>query len=188
MAGRRHVPSTVDKLGSKITAMIAELRIEHGWTIDEILAKLIELKKPVSRSALGRHVRSLSEAGAEMRKTREMALALAQQHGGDDESKVSDINLELSHALLMRLQLAQLMRDPDEVVASDGEKRLMFAGAAQNSLANAAKSHADRRRKDRQEMQAQAVAAVDAVAKELPGGLTRDTVAAIKAKILGIPL
>lgn len=186
MTRRRHVPSTVDKLGSKITAMISELRIEHGWTIDEILAKLIELKKPVSRSALGRHVRSLSEAGAEMRKTRDMALALAQQHSGDDESKVSDLNLELTHALIMRMQLAQLMQDPDEV---DGDaKNHMFMAAAQNSLASAAKSHADRRRKHRQEMRSEAAAAVDDVAKEIPGGLTRDTVAAIKAKILGITL
>tara|TARA_B000000460_G_C21481316_1_gene377159 strand:- start:26 stop:271 length:246 start_codon:yes stop_codon:yes gene_type:complete len=80
MPRKRDTPSSIDRLLPSIQELIGRLRRE-GRTIDEIRAKLMELDVDVSRSALGRHVKSLADVQRRMRDSREIANALVNQFG-----------------------------------------------------------------------------------------------------------
>lgn len=135
----RHRPSSIDRLDPQIKAMIGELRIEHGWTIDEIRAKLLELGQPVSRSALGRHTKSLEEIGRELRHSREVAQALVQQLGDAPEDKTAQLNIELTHAMVLRM----LTVSEDGAPVSFSPEEAMFISRTLSGLASARKSDAE---------------------------------------------
>ncbi|MCW3835984.1 DUF3486 family protein [Sphingomonas canadensis] len=183
--GRRR-RSTVDRLDPEIKKMIADLRIDFGWTIDEILTKLRELGQgEISRSALGRHVKSIEEVGAQLRHSREMAKALIEQVGDAPEDRVADLNIELLHAMILRLVTAT-NDEGDGQPVTFGPEDAMFLGRTIQSLASARKTNAEMIFKVRQETARAAAKAVDAVAKDVPAGLTRETVDEIKRRIMGI--
>lgn len=79
---------------------IGQLR-QAGKTIDEILEKLKELDVDVSRSALGRHCKQLEEVSKSIRQSRIVAEALAKNFGDEGENKVSQVNIELMHSLIL---------------------------------------------------------------------------------------
>lgn len=184
---RRHVPSTVDRLDPDIKRMIMDLRIDRGWTIDEIKQKLDELGKSVSRSALGRHVRTLPEVAKEMRDAREMAESLAREVGTASEDKLAELNIELMHGVMLRL-LANGKESEEGESVTFGPEEVMFLGRAMKDLASARKTDVDRvrAREALVELKAKqaAVAKVEEVAKT-SGGLTADTVMAIRKAVLG---
>ena len=179
---RRHQPSSIDRLDPEIKRMISDLRIEHGWTIDQIKQKLDELNQPVSRSALARHTKSLEEIGAELRHSREVAKALVEKTDGLAESQIAELNIELMHSMVLRLLTAT---NAGEMV-SFGPEDTMFLSRALGQLASARKTDADRRRKDREEAKKEMLAAVDKVAADKSKGLTKETVDAIYHAVLGV--
>ena len=180
----RHQPSTIDRLDPEIRRLIADLRIDQGWTIDEIRAKLVELGKPVSRSALGRHVRSLPEVAKEMRESRDMAEALAREVGTAGEDKLAELNIELMHGVMLRLlSSAQRGDDGPQAVTFDPEQ-VMFLSRSLAQLASARKTDVDRVRTLKRQTQEAAVKAVEEVAKT-DRGLTAETVMAIRKAVLG---
>lgn len=174
-------PSTVDKLDPEIKRLIADLRLEHGWTIDQIKEKLDELMQPVSRSALARHTKSLEEVGRELRHSREMAKALAESTGAD-EARITDLNVELMHNVVLRLVTAT---SAGEFVSFE-PKEVMFLSAALNSLAATRKTDADRRRKDREEAKKEFLESVQKAAEKPGSGLTKATVEEIYHAVLGV--
>jgi hypothetical protein len=178
----RHRPSSIDRLDPEIKAMIGTLRIEHGWTIDEILQRLVELNQPVSRSALARHTKSIEEIGAELRHSREMAKALVEQTDGAGEHRLSDLNLELMHSMVLRLVTAT---NAGEMVTFQ-PKDVMFLSASLSSLAATRKADADRRRKDREEAKREMLEAVKKAAGQPGSGLTKATVDEIYHAVLGV--
>lgn len=104
---KKNRPSTIDRLDPEIRDLIAKLRIDKGWTIDEIKAQLEQLGQGhVSRSALGRHVRTLEDVSAELRDTQIYAEALAREHGEGNQSQLLDVNMQLLQANMFRLMLA----------------------------------------------------------------------------------
>ena len=177
----RHRPSSIDRLDPEIKRLISDLRIEHGWTIDEIHQKLIELKQPVSRSALARHTKSIEEIGAELRHSREMAKALVEAAPVGDDARLEQLNLELMHAMVLRLLTAT---EAGEMVRFE-PKEVMFLSSSMAALAGARKTDSDRRRKDREEAQKEFMAKVEETAKKPGAGLTADAVAAIRHAVLG---
>jgi hypothetical protein len=179
---RRHRPSSVDRLDPEIKRLISDLRIEHGWTIDEIHQKLIELKQPVSRSALARHTKSIEEIGAELRHSREMAKALVETAPVGDDAKLEQLNLELMHSMVLRLLTAT---NAGEMITLDPENT-MFLARALGQLAGARKTDADRRRKDREEAKKEFLGKVEETAKKGGAGLTREAVDAIRHAVLGV--
>lgn len=118
----RHRPSTIDKLDKEVRELIGQLRIDHGWTIDEIRTRLVDMGQTVSRSALGRHVRTLEDMAAELRETQMMATALAREVGNSDQSQMLDLNSQLLQANMFKLMLA----------AKDGEGIQLDAKAAKD--------------------------------------------------------
>lgn len=179
-------PSSIDRLPPEIRDRIGELR-RGGLTYDQILAHLAELLPATempSRSALGRHLAEFEAAAEEMRRQDAITKALVAQFGDATDGRMLRLNIALTQGVLSKIALAEdgkLTRlDPEEA---------MFLARAVQSLASAAKADTEREQKIRDralaEAKAAAAAAVDKVAKTA-GGLTRETVAALKAEFLGI--
>lgn len=182
-------PSSIDRLPKEIRESIGRLR-EGGRTIDEILAHLTEMEAPVSRSALGRHVKSLDEIGERMRRSRAMAEALTDKFGQDPDNRVARVNLELLHGLVFETLTAGASADEDDngegaPLVLDPQSAKLLSETLRN-LATAQKSDADRMLVARREAAKEAAKAVEKVAARTEGGMTRDTIDAIKAEILGI--
>lgn len=180
---RRHRPSSIDRLNPEIKDLIGKLRIDFGWTIDEILTKLRELGQgEVSRSALGRHVKSIEEVGAQLRHSREMAKALIAQVGDAPEDRVADLNIELLHAMILRLVTAT-NDDGDGQPVTFGPEDAMFLGRTLQSLASARKTNTDVILKAREA--AKKEAATKASAAATAKGLSAETVDFIRKAVLG---
>lgn len=186
MSPRRRVPSKIDKLDPEIREMIAKLRIDHGWTIDEILRRLHELgQTDISRSGLARHTRSIEDIGADLRHSRELAKALIDQVGDAPEDRTADLNIELMHTMILRLVTATKKGEGDagpQPITFDPEDTMFLASALQK-LAGARKTETDRVLKVRIEATKRAADRAGEAAKAQ--GLSPDTVKFITRAVLG---
>lgn len=179
---RRRRPSTVDRLDPQIKDLIGKLRIDHGWTIDEIRARLVDLGQSVSRSALARHTKSLEEIGAQLRHSREVANALVAQIGDAPEDRVADLNIELMHSMILRLVTATNDEGDGQPVVLDAEQTMFMARSLQ-ALAGARKTNRDMILKEREAATKDAAKkAVDAAKSK---GLSSETVDFIRQAVLG---
>jgi hypothetical protein len=180
---RRHRRSSVDRLDPEVRELIGKLRIDFGWTIDEILAKLRELGQgEVSRSALGRHVKSLEEIGAQLRHSREVAKALIDQVGDAPEDRTADLNIELMHSMILRLVTAT-NDEGDGGPITFGPEDVMFLTRSLQALAGARKTNADMVLKTREAATKEAAKKAGAAAKS--AGLSKETVQFITNAVLG---
>jgi len=171
-------PSSIDRLPPQIRELIGRLR-EGGRTIDEILAKLRELDVTISRTALARHTKEIDAIADEIRRSRGVAEAIVEQFGDKPDDRVSRLNIELMHGLLMRVLVGQ-DGQPVELDA----KEAMFLSTALDKLAGAAKKGVESTLKIRQQAAKDAAAEVAKVAKA--EGLSRDTIEKFRRHILGI--
>ena len=135
---KKNTPSTIDRLDPEIRDLIAQLRIDKGLTINEIrdaLVKVIGEERAPSRSALGRHVRSLAEVSAMIGETEIYAAAFAKEAGSKKGEQLLEMNTQLLQAHLFRLLVA----------AKDGESVTLSAievKHASDALNNFAKTRA----------------------------------------------
>lgn len=185
---KRNTPSTIDRLLPDIQDLIKDLRAK-GRTIDEIRAKLFELDVDVSRSALGRHVKSLADMQARMRDSHAMAQALAQQHGDKPVNDLANANFQLMHSLVMQTMTAAEV-DPETGEAMPvtfNAQEAMFLAKSLQSLASAQKANQDRlvkaQEEAREEERRRAVGRVEEAAKQQ--GFSKDMVTAIRHAVLG---
>lgn len=181
----RHTPSTIDKLDQEVRELIGQLRMDHGWTIDEILQRLKDMGQSVSRSALGRHVRTLQDVAAEMRESQAMATALAREVGDADQSRMLDVNVQLLQSNMFKLMLAANEEDGEGVQL--GAKDAKAFADALRSIALTRKTdldlveRAEKRAADKAKLEAADKATTAARSK----GLSKDTVDAIRRAVLG---
>ncbi|RYY25227.1 MAG: DUF3486 family protein [Sphingomonadales bacterium] len=186
MTRARHRPSSIDRLNPEIKDLIGKLRIDFGWTIDEILSRLRELGQgEVSRSALGRHVKSIEEVGAQLRLARETAQALVSQVGEGNEDRITELNLELAQAGILRI-LTATDDEGDGQPVTLGPKEMALVTKAIQQAAGARKTNTELILRTRQEAAKAAAKAVDDFAKDKSAGLTKETVDEIKKRIMGI--
>lgn len=137
---KRRRPSTVDRLDPEIRSLIAKLRIDDGWTIDEILKKLRAIGQgDVSRSALGRHVKSIEDIGAELRHSTEIANSLVAQLGDAPEDRTAQLNIQLMQSLVFRAMTSITDEEGDPVAF--GPKELGLLSKTLQQLAGAQKTN-----------------------------------------------
>jgi DNA-binding transcriptional MerR regulator len=183
---KKSTPSTIDRLDPEIRELISQLRVDKGFTIDEIreaLVKVIGEDRVPSRSALGRHVRQLHEISAEMRETGVYAEALAKEHGGKSGSQLLDLNAQLLQSHMFKLMIAE--KDGEGIILSAKEAK-EFSEALRN-IALMRKTEqdviakAEARAAEKERLKNAETAATAARAK----GLSKDTVEAIRRAVLG---
>jgi hypothetical protein len=156
-------PSKIDRLPPEIREQIGRLR-ESGRTIDEILAALKALGvADVSRSGLGRHVQEIDALGEQLRTSRAVADALVTKLGDAPEGRQARLNIELLHAMIMKLFISG---QSGEMAQVDPETAMLISTALRN-LASAAKSDADLTARLRKEAEAKAAAEMKAKLAEL---------------------
>lgn len=174
--------SKIDRLPPEVRETIGALR-KLGFTIDEILAKLRELESPgaaeISRSALGRHVKSLDAMAERVRWSRGAAEAIMARLG-EDEGRTARLNIELMHASLMDL----LAGGEDGVAITLDPEKAMLLSRAVRDLTTAARHDAEREIKVRRETAAKAAKAATGAARK--AGLSAEAIAAIERDVLGI--
>jgi len=186
---KKNRPSSIDRLDPEIRELIGHLRVDKGWTIDEIRARLIEMGQQdvPSRSALGRHVRSLEEVSADLRATQVYAEALAKEAGSGTQSQVMDMNMQLLQANMFRLMLASQDGEGIQLSPKDAKD---FADALR-SIALTRKTDldviekAEKRAAEKATALATAAAAEKATTAARQKGLSKDTVEAIRYAVLG---
>lgn len=182
---KRERPSSVDRLDPEIRALIGHLRIDKGWTIDEIRGRLVEMGQQdvPSRSALGRHVRGLSDVSADLRQTQIYAEALAKEAGSKNAGQLLDVNAQLLHANMFKLMLAE--KDGEGIQLGPKEAK-EFSEALRN-LALMRKTELDvlEKAEKRAGEKATKAAAEKAVTAARSKGLSKDTVDAIRFAVLG---
>jgi hypothetical protein len=180
----RHRPSKVDQLDPEIKELIGKLRIDFGWTIDQILKKLRELgQTDISRSGLGRHVQTIEEIGAKLREARETAQALVRQVGEGGEDRIAELNIELAQSLIMRMMTA-INADGDGQPVTFSPMELMLVTKAIQQATAARKTNADLILKIRQEEAKKAAAKASSAVKAR--GLGKETADWIYQEVLGV--
>lgn len=170
--------SSIDRLDPAIREQIGKLR-DKGFTIDEILAKLKELSVEVSRSALGRHCKQLEEVAGSIRQSRIVAEALAKNFGDEGENKVSQVNIELMHSLLLKMMVS-----PEGESITMDSKDAFFMASSLQKLVQASKQNIDNVLQIRREFAEKAVVALDKAGKKK--GISEENLSFIKKEIFGV--
>jgi DNA-binding transcriptional MerR regulator len=168
-------PSSIDKLEPALR--------DAGFTIEQIVEYLKAMNATVSKSAVGRHVKKLAEVGSRIREARAVAEGISPTIAAGDDGHLTNMNIELLHAAIMRIQ-SGTADDGSDVELTANEAKAV--GAAIESCARAAKLNAERVLKIRQETAKDAAKAVDKTLKKAAPGLSKDTVAQIRQAVLGV--
>jgi DNA-binding transcriptional ArsR family regulator len=176
-------PSTIDKLEPELRGEINRLRVDKGYTIEQIVEYLKAMNATVSKSAVGRHVKKLAEVGARIREARAVAEGISPTISAGDDGHLVNMNIELLHGAIMRIQSATGDDGSDVELTANEAKAI---GSAIESCARAAKLNAERVLKIRKETADKAAKAVDRTLKRAAPGLSKDTVAEIRRAVLGV--
>lgn len=175
-----HRPGTIDRLDAEVKRMISDLRIEKGWTIDEIREKLLELGAVVSRSALARHTRSLDEVADDLRRSREMAKALVAETEPGEDDQLARLNLELLQNAIFQLFTA--VREGGPLPAG---QLMSLSIAVEKAAAALAKLQQVKERAEKRAAE-KVMAKVREVAGKPGSGLSKETVDQIYHAVLGV--
>ena len=173
-------PSSIDRLEAPIREEINRLRVDKGYTIEQIVAHLAAMEIPISKSAMGRHVLKIEAVAARIREARALAEGIAPQLS--DDNKAAGLNIELLHSAVMRL--LSWADDPAGEDAPLKPMEVMLLSKSLDHLAKAQKINTDRILKVRQETAEKGAKAAEKIA--VKQGLSKETVDAIKHAVLGV--
>lgn len=176
--------STVEKLPKALVDACNEL-IRNGKTIDDILTALKDLGADVSRSAVGRYVKSARESMSKYREAQEVAKVWLDKLESEPNGDVGRLLPEMLRVLAFQ-SLTSMGESDKPAKAMD----VMLLAKAIKDLAGTSKTHIDvelQLRKLREQVQAKA----DAAAKEVENmtrqaGMSDELVTAIRQRILGV--
>jgi arginine repressor len=177
-------PSSIDKLPEEIRAEIGRLRIQ-GRTILEIVEHLRGMDVNVSKSALGRHVKSMAALRERLQNSRNIATALVDQYGDKPDNKLQRLNIELMHGIVMQTMTAAVENEDGEAQPiTFSPEDAMFLASALQKLASAQKTDTDRNLTLQREMAKQAASRAEDAMKAR--GMSAETIDAIKHAVLGV--
>lgn len=174
--------SSIKQLPDKILKKIHTLK-DQGRSLDEIIGCLDKLDIEISRSALGRYTLKRDKVMEQIRTSREMAKAIAQEFGDETDDTISRTNIEMLHSIIMK----GLAGNGEEDIILDA-KEAMFMATALEKVTKASKLNAERVLKIREEAEKAAIKKasdiVETTMKEK--GLSAEMAQDIKIKFLGI--
>lgn len=177
MAGRR---STVASLPRELVDACNQL-VRDGHTIDDILAALNGLGADVSRSAVGRYVKSARESMAKYREAQEVAKVWVERLEAEPDGDVSRLLPEMLKVVAFQT-LTNMGEAEKPVKAGD----VMFLAKAIRDLAGTSKTQIEVERQLRAMRAELKAAAKDVEAQARQAGLSDETIAAIRQRILGV--
>jgi hypothetical protein len=178
---RKRQPSTIDKLPEALRDQLARLRRE-GRSISEIHDHLEKLGAGVSRSAVGRHVKSMAEVGEDMRRSAEMARFIVDQFGEETDERVGRANMALLQGAILELITERPVDEETGEVARLDAGEMKALSLSLQRLISSQRVDADRQIKLRQEFERSASQKLDAAAQT--GEVDPDAVAKAK-RIMG---
>ena len=153
--------------------------IREGRTIDDILAALQALGADVSRSAVGRYVKSARESMDKYRQAQEVAKVWVSKLESEPDGDVARLLPEMLRSVAF--QTLGSIGDREE--GGDAQE-VMFLAKAMKDLASTDKLTADRILMIRQEVAKRA--ATEAVKQAKASGLSDAAADLIRQKILGV--
>lgn len=175
--GRRSTVATLPKpLVERCNALIRD-----GHTIDEILAALQGLGADVSRSAVGRYVKSARATFDKYRQAQEVAKVWVDKLEAEPEGDVGRLLPEM-----LRTVAFQTLSTMGEADADVAPKDIMMLAAAIRNIADTTKVNVNvelQLRKLREQLKAVATEVEQTVRA---AGLSADTAKQIRTQILGI--
>ena len=182
-------PSSIARLPKELADVCHRL-IREGKTIHEITDKLNELEADVSKSAVGRYVKSAREQMQRYREAQEVAGRWVAELGENSKGDVATLCQQMLTGIAFTT-LDQVAQQQLEVGDGDGKPAkplkamdLMLFAKALESIESGSTRALERREKiERAALQRQAAAAEE-VARER--GLSDDQWEAIRARFLGI--
>jgi|GEM_PF-533546 len=164
---KKRQPSSIDRLDPSLQKAIGDLR-RRGRTVTEIHEHLQQLGAEVSRSAVGRHVKSMAEIGEEMRRAEHTARFLVEEFGEETDERVSRANMRILQGAILRLQTERPVDDEGLPVEMDAGEAKTLSLVLQR-LVSAQRMDADRavkvRAEGRREAALEASRKLDAAAK-----------------------
>jgi hypothetical protein len=176
--------SSIERLDPDIVAEVSRL-IKGGRTIDEITTHLRGMDQDVSRSAVGRYVKSARKAMEDYQKAQEVAKVWVDRLEAEPNGDVARLLPQMLQAVAFKT--IEGMTEGEEVV-SPGD--IMFMGKALQSIAGSSKTLMDIelkmrqvREDERRRLHAEQSEKLDAM--NTAGGITAETKAAIR-QALGI--
>ncbi|WP_165184741.1 phage protein Gp27 family protein [Caulobacter soli] len=188
MAPGRKTPSSIDRLPDEIQELIASKR-RGGATIDQIMEHLDLLNVDVSRSAVGRHVKTLAEIGEDLRRTEALSRFIVEKFGDEPDERVARASMRILQGVLMNLMVDRPTDEEGLPIGVGVDEANKLALSLQRVM-SAQRMDTERQIKIRAMAKAEALEeaakAVDQAARKMAGGMTKDTIAAIKSEILGV--
>lgn len=175
-------PSTIDRLPEEVRATIADLR-RSGRTLDEIMDHLRQLQVGVSRSAVGRHVKSLAEIGEQMRRAETMAKFVVERFGEDTDDRVGRANMRILQGALLEMLTEDRLDEEGQPITLSAKEAKELSLAVQR-LVSAQRMDAEREIRMKREFASKAAEAAASAAKSK--GLSAETAEFLKRAVLGI--
>lgn len=166
----------------------ADEAIRRGCTVDQLLEVLNELipvgAEPISRSGAGRYFKGATESMADYREAQEIRKMWIDEFGKNPDGDIGELLVQLLQTAAYG-QLRFFGDQPADLSGKDGvsPRHVALLAGALKDMASAKKIDADRILKIRLETASKAAAEVEKVAKA--GGMTADTVAKLRAAVLG---
>ncbi|MEW5687221.1 MAG: phage protein Gp27 family protein [Pseudomonadota bacterium] len=174
-------PSSIDRLPEELRSQIAALR-RNGRTIDEIRDHLEQLDVTVSRSALGRHVKSLAEIGDQIRRSETMAKFVVDRFGEESDDRLARANMRILQGALLEILTEDRVDDDGQPVTLSPAEAKELSLSLQR-LVSAQRMDADRELRLKAEFAKTAAAAAEKAMKQQ--GMSADTIQLVRHAVLG---
>lgn len=174
--------SSVKLLPPKILAEV-NAAIKRGSTLDEIVAMLQKLGQDISRSAMGRYSKDFAGMAAREREMTAIAEAFGKEFG-DADNQQTRLMIHLLRSVITRAVMPMASGEDIELTG----KQLADLARAVKDVTSASKTQVDREAKirDEEKKRVKDLAAKAADEAGRKAGASPETIARIRAEILGI--
>lgn len=181
MAAKKQ-PSSIDRLPEEIRAEVARLR-RANCTIDEIVGHLRTLDVTVSRSAMGRHLKTMDQIGEAMRRTDTISKFIVEKFGEDTDDRVARASMQVLQGALLEMIVEDRTDDDGRPITLSVEEAKSLSLAIQR-LVTAQRMDAERELKLRELVAKETAAKVGALGKQM--GWTAEMAARVRTEIMGV--